>query len=137
MPELGSLHRAIPTTVGSTKVEMTAASLAFLKSRGVGHNEFRITSATATIQVVNKRENDGDIVAMFLPKAWTPPTVDEIRLKAGFEKHVSAQPWTVQLSSAGEWTNLANVGAVLWLAGTGLEKETNVHVTVRGHVQYR
>lgn len=137
MPELGSIHPKLPTTPGSTEVKLNLANLWAVKAAATGKDEFRITSATATIQVVNRRENDGDIVAVLQPKQWSSPTADQLRIKAGFEKHISAQPWSVQLSSAGEWTNVANSGASLWIAGIGLEKETNLHIVIRGHVQYR
>lgn len=137
MPELGSFHRELPLDGTTELFKLNLASLWHVKAAAANRNEYRITSATATIQVVNRLNNDGDVVAILNPKQWTKPSADAIRNQTGFEKHVSAAPWTIQLTSSGEWTNVANDGATMWAAGVSLAKATTIHVTVRGHVQYR
>jgi len=103
----------------------------------MGKHEFRVTNLVATINVLTRRENDGEIAALMVPKNWTAKSAADLKTAGATHRHVSSQQWNVQLQSAGEWTNVSNEGAWIQCAGTGLEKETHVSATVRGNVHFR
>lgn len=122
------------------EVELSLSSLPMLKALANGKHEYRITSASVSITVGSRLANDGEIAMICHPKkggSWTPANHQAIKNGGGAYRHVSSQAWSVTLSSTGDWVNVANPAAYVFLAGYVLEKDTQVTLLVKGNVQFR
>jgi hypothetical protein len=138
MRELGVINARIPADGTVTPKNVALSTLQGLKDLSAGKHEFRITALTVSVTVDTKLANDGVVAAQVQPKAWVPASVDAIMSSPrGAYRHVSAAPFAVVLPSPGEWTAMSNAGATIYLAGSGLAKETTVSLLVRGNVQFR
>nr|QDH91314.1 MAG: hypothetical protein H2RhizoL4914731_000001 [Riboviria sp.] len=137
MPVLGIVEVDIPKDGSVTSAYMDFARLPHLKNMGSGKHEYRVTSASASITVATRSGNDGEIVALFYPKAWTPTSAADMKSNGGAYRYISAAAWSVNMSSASDWTNVANQAGYVYLCGYALEKVTKVSVLIRGNVQFR
>jgi len=137
MQVLGVIDATIPHDGAVQVLGVSLANLGQLKNMAAGKHEFRVTACSAIITVATRLDNDGEIVAQFFPKAWAPPNAAHMKAGGASYRYINAQPWGVGLATAGDWTNVSNVGAYLYVCGYALLKDTQISVTFRGNVQFR
>lgn len=95
-------------------------------------------SGSWSITAVNRKDNDGEIAALAVPKPWQPNDVSSMLAGGGSVRPITSVAWsTNNVTPADDWVNHANVGSYLYLFGDGLEKDTRLRLFFRGTLQLR